>query len=528
MQRSPFLNHRFFHLLVVTLFCGFITFSLTPYGVATTVDSLGYLHAARSVAQGNGVMVPDTDLASDAMEKPMTWWPPLYPVALSPFAATGSVERGARLFNGLMLIALSVTFLLLLARLGSPLLGLAGAVWLTIQVPTLTLYTYAWSETLFLPLVLASYLFALRYREQQKTRELVIAALFLTAACYTRYIGLAFVLPLAVMAWHGHKNLRAQLLRVTAVGGFILLSLLPLFLRNVSLTGEASGLERANTGSSILANLNAAGDLLGVHLLGGAPGWLVILALAALVCGALLIVVHLKRKNDAASASNSLTDILLPLFWALSYLVTIVVLRSFKEFDLDLRMVSPVIPFVALGVAAMAVWLTRITHRRWSALPFVAWALFLAIQGVMSYATALSNWRNLREPGFLADARQRYGNVGTVPQFMWMQPVYRELSRRFNNPAVVIDNYRPVVFVHLTHAPVKAFPAVVDDASIERINRLGNGFVIITSDEGLLALEKYYARPAATLRPLPEFQRYSVVVFPLPLPPRQGALKQGK
>lgn len=528
MAHSAFLNNRFFHLLFLAVFCGFITLSLTPYGIATTVDSLSYLHAAKSVAQGKGVVVPDTDLASDAMEKPMTWWPPLYPVALSPFAATGSPEQGARIFNGIMLTTLSVTFLLLVARLGSPLLGLLGALWLAIQVPTLTLYTYAWSETLFLPLVLASYLFAIRYWEQNKTRDLVVATLLLSAACYTRYIGLAFVLPLAVMAWHGQTNRRTQLLRAGAVAGFVLLSLTPLFFRNISLSGDVSGLERAKATSSILANLTTAGDLLGMQLLGGVPGLVFILALAALFGGGLLVFAHLRRKKDVVSAKKSLDDILLPLFWALSYLGSIVILRSLKEFDLDTRTLSPVLPFAALCVAALTLWLTRVTRREWVALPFVAWALFLAMQGAAGYAAALSSWRNLQEPGFLAHDRSHYGNVGTVAQFMWMQPAYRDLSRRFQNPVVVIENYRPVVFAHLTNAPVKAFPAVLDDTAIERINRLGNGFVIITSDTGLLALEKYYARPANTLNPLPEFQRYNVVVFPLPLPTRRGVHKPGK
>ncbi len=526
MQRFSFLNSRYFHLLFIAIFCGFIAFSLTPHGIATTIDSLSYLHAARSVAQGKGVLVPDTDLASDAMEKPMTWWPPLYPIALSPFAAAGPPEQGARVFNGIMLTVLSVTFLLLVARLGSPLLGMLGALWLAIQVPSLTLYTYAWSETLFLPLALASYLFAIRYRERQKTRDLIVATLFLSAACYTRYIGLAFVLPLAVMAWHGRKDWGVQLLRATAAGGFVLLSLAPLFSRNISLSGDASGLERADTGSSMLVNLAAAGDLLGMQLLGGAPGLVFILALAALLGGALLVFVHLRRKKDFVSAEKSLTDILLPLFWALSYLCSVVILRSLKEFDLDTRMVSPVMPFTALGVAGLAVWLIRTTHQKWIALPFVVWGLFLATQGATTYTTALSNWRNIGEPGFLADTRLHYGNVGTVTQFMWMQPVYQELSRRVHKPVVVIENYRPVVFAHLTHAQVKAFPAVLDDIAIERINRLENGFVIVTSDTGLLALEKYYARPVTALRPLPEFQRYGIAVFPLPLPPRQGTPKK--
>lgn len=525
MRNIRILESRFFHFILLALAAGYLAYSLTPYGISTTVDSLSYLHAARSFAEGNGIRVPDTDLASGLLEKTMTWWPPLYPLALSPFTVIQTLEQGARVFNWMALLAYSFVFLLLISRYKPRILGLAGGLWLMLLVPTLTIYTYAWSETLFLPLALASYLLAARYWERRDPRILILATAFLIATCYTRYIGTAFILPFLGMIWFSERSLRDRIFSVGLSGGLLAAALIGLALRNMHYSGSATGLVRAESGHSLLETLELTGNLLGMQLL-GRSSWGLILLLLSTLAGICLYLLLRVGKNDADSVRKAVLDMAWPYTWAACYLGTVILLRTWKDFDLDTRMLAPVTPFLAIAVLGTVIWLRGITQRAWVVLPFVAWAVLLILLGSASYASALTNLRMNMEPGFLSDPQTRYGNISTYSQFGWMAPIYEKLDHRFHRPVVIIDNYRPIVFAYFTGAGVKALPDQLDATTVERINLLVNGVILLTTVKGEKVLETYYGKSIEHLRPLPEFLSFGFKVIPLPLPVAQGTTKK--
>lgn len=513
----------------LALASGYLVFTLTPFGTATSPDSLSYLYAARSIVHGNGISVPDFDLASVSMEKPMTWWPPLYSVALSPFTLFNSPEYGARFFNWLWITILALTFAALAARMVGPWLGAAAGLWLLIQGPVLTIYAYAWSETLFLPLALIAYFFGNRYWQRQETWPLVVSALFLTATCYTRYIGLAFLPPLMIMVWHRGRNRRTGLLTALATGGAVVLALMPVFLRNLSQAGAISGMQRTETGSSLGENLDLLGNVLSLHLF-NIPDWF----LAALIITAMLLyffflhrhAADLRKQPIADDSKAILPDIGWSFLWAGCYLGALAALRTWKEFDaIDTRLISPAIPFIALGALGTAVWLWRATGQYWTILPLVLWFGLLAMHGFKIYTSARDSWQSKHSSMWTATAltsnlRYAYENFTANPDYQSISEFYRKLKLRYTDPVIIYDDRRPMLFGYLTHARVKTLPPVLDRAAVERINSFGEGVLLITWSKGMEVLTKYYGKSMSNLHVLPEFREYGVVIsLPLPVKP---------
>jgi hypothetical protein len=142
---------------------------------------------------------------------------PLYPTLV---AGLGRVLAGHYVLAGILVsLAACLASFVLLHRLAERTLGLAGAnraVLYLALFPTAIFLQAVYAESLFLALALATFLLAERGR-------FLAAASFAGLACLTRPVGVALLLPLALLAWRGRSLW-------TLVAAPALFALYPLFL----------------------------------------------------------------------------------------------------------------------------------------------------------------------------------------------------------------------------------------------------------------------------------------------------------
>ncbi|MCB9129252.1 MAG: glycosyltransferase family 39 protein [Ardenticatenales bacterium] len=306
-----------FPLLLAGVGAWLVWRSTAPYGIGLTTDPVGYLSVARNVVAGQGWV----GYYAGFPDSPLLYWPPLYPALLALLAALGIEPLlGVRLLNTLLFaatLAVGAAWLQRHLRRG-PWVVLGGAAML-LAPPLLRVAISAYSEALFI-LLLLLFLWALAAHLAQP-RLLTLGALTLTAALamLTRYVGVV-LLPVGVVAllWL-RRPLRRGLWESVS---FAFLSWLPLggwWLRNYRLSGEITG-PRGRATESLADNLKATVDIFaGWMVPQSVPNTVAALLLIALLVGA---AVGYRAQRDRASTRVLLPPLLLliifPLFLILS------------------------------------------------------------------------------------------------------------------------------------------------------------------------------------------------------------------
>lgn len=189
---------------------------ITPFGSGVSPDSTVYIGGAQSLLAGNGFSFKNS---------PITHFPPLY----SLFLVIGGILDSdfvqiARHLNGLILGVNAGLIAFAVYQVTKP--GLAASIAATLffvaSAPLLEVHAWAWSEPLFIALLLACVLLLSRQIVQPGTLHFAASAIALALAMLTRYAGLAFIPPALFMLIIGsrEKSLRKRLR--TALFWFIL------------------------------------------------------------------------------------------------------------------------------------------------------------------------------------------------------------------------------------------------------------------------------------------------------------------
>lgn len=257
--------------LIISIAGGLLVAFTTQHGLELTPDSLSYLSAAESFHAGLGFLHADGSL--------MTIFPPFYSVTLAvlPHAMVAAISFAATIFlAGVLLqnagVSRSSYYVGVLATAGSSLL--------------LWVYTFMWSETVFIPLALGA--LALLHQADQP-RILVAAAVITGFAMLTRYAGFALMgTGIAIVLWtHRQKGLRA--LGYGLLYGSI--SFIPLGLwmtRNIMSGSGAMGMR-------IPASYNVPTAV--VDMLSTLGGWLPYFIGISLVAGLLILMGEVWRRQ---------------------------------------------------------------------------------------------------------------------------------------------------------------------------------------------------------------------------------------
>ena len=170
-----------------------ITIVATRHGPGVSPDSVSYLTAARTAADGRGFLDFDGSLLS--------YWPPGFPAILALLDLVGvhGVDAARFLNAALMASAVVLAFLLLRRHVRSPATVLFGTALVAFSPAILRTADMVWAEPLFTVLVLG---FVLLLEDACRTGRyppLAAAGIVASAAILVKYLGFALV-PAGVIA----------------------------------------------------------------------------------------------------------------------------------------------------------------------------------------------------------------------------------------------------------------------------------------------------------------------------------------
>ena len=210
-------------IALAALFSATVLVSTIGDELGVSSDSTQYLSAAQNVASGNGLKA----LSWSGREERLTHFPPLYPVLVAQLTrGSGNVSQAAYLLN-VFLAPINVLLLALLAArttrgLGRDLSLLAAAlaaVCGSVANHLLLVHAMAWSEPLFICLLLLSLIALLNVLENPRGLPWYLVLVFSAAAAVmARFAGVALIgtIALAIVLLQ-RTSLRQRLRRAMIV-----------------------------------------------------------------------------------------------------------------------------------------------------------------------------------------------------------------------------------------------------------------------------------------------------------------------
>jgi hypothetical protein len=330
------------------------------YGAELSPDSVGYIAAARHIASGLGVVSYDG--------APLIVQPPLYPVLLAtvdyvfgidPLSAANVVN--AVLF-GLIVYLSGLLFFKLLKS--SVALALLGTAYITVSIPLVEVSLMAWSEPLFISLVLLYLIFFESYLAKADITLLVLSSLSVALACLTRYIGVTLISTgIVSILVFGRDSLRAKIRHLVL---FVSISALPVgmwLVRNYSLSGTFFG-PRASSAYALSQNLRfMSGTFLHWYIPWRISEHRFILML---LCATVGILAGLSTWRCSSKVKPFLSEIGPLLLLIIAYAGFLLVSSTIIAYDqIDNRLLSPVfVPLTLLLLILASKILTSVT-RQW-------------------------------------------------------------------------------------------------------------------------------------------------------------------
>jgi hypothetical protein len=251
-------KYKVFLAILGLIGVGIILLATNRYGAGISPDSVTYISTARNLISGAGFI----DKSGTALVR----YPPLYPILLG---LVGGIFRTDPLLLANIVNAIIFGLIVYLGgwltfkHLSSfPALALLGTLAFLFSAPVFAVSVMAWSEPIFILLVLLSLIFVDSYLTQKDRTSLILFASSVALSCLVRYIGIALILWGALIIIFFHRNGLKS--RIAHLSLFILISSLPLgiwLIRNYAISSTFFG-HRAPSGYTLFQNLRSAYQIL--------------------------------------------------------------------------------------------------------------------------------------------------------------------------------------------------------------------------------------------------------------------------
>jgi uncharacterized membrane protein len=225
------------------------------YGVGLSGDSVGYITWARNLAENYSF--------SKADGSSLVIWPPLYPTLLAFFKFFGADEFfAARLISTISFgLIIFLSGLWILRYCGSLTFAIIGAICMLLSRPVFGVCCWAWSEPIFILLTIIFLLLLPGVIDKPTFKSTLLLAIVTSALVLTRYIGIVFFPIGAIVLFCGIKGGREKLI-FTIFWGAVSAFLPGIWIiRNLILTGTATGIRPAAF-ITFNENVQLAGDAL--------------------------------------------------------------------------------------------------------------------------------------------------------------------------------------------------------------------------------------------------------------------------
>ncbi len=366
-------------------------------GIGVSPDSVMYASTAESIARHGNLITFNG--------KPLMFFPVFYPAFLSIcyFFGTNAFLAGT-VINGLLFaVVIMVCGWMLSRQAAVPLVYKWFVLTAIVLSPALLeIYTYLWSETLFILLTILFTAAMRQYLIRQTPAKLCVAAIIVAFACITRYAGVALAgAGCLLIILQLDKSLSARI-KHAALFLFISISLLIAnLIVNYFATGYSTGTREASvTGFS--ENLYYFGTVLcdwmalSPKAYPAGPYIAIIFILGLLV--QLVVAVYRRRTNTYNTVFIAL---------AFSYATFILLIATFSRFErLNSRLLSPL--YIPLLIACTH-WVVDVFQHLHLKKQLVAYALPIVIAGGFLYHLVLKDWQRYYDedgygvPGYTDD-----------------------------------------------------------------------------------------------------------------------------
>lgn len=174
-------------------------------------DSVEYMEAGESLAEGNGLQIPFASWAESDSVSMLSHFPPGMSFAIGGIMKVSGVRKHVAALWTLCFAAgltVALSFLIGVSTTGWA-GGFTAAALVAAMPPFVLAHMSVWSEPLYLALLLLTLFFMLRRPEQPWVAGTVAAA-----GVLVRYLGVATVAALGAWTWHRTRDLRKTCLAV--------------------------------------------------------------------------------------------------------------------------------------------------------------------------------------------------------------------------------------------------------------------------------------------------------------------------
>jgi len=460
---------------------GVVLVAATPWGLGLSPDSVVYIGAARSLAQGNGLSLP-TDLAAMA---PLVHYPPLYPALLAMTSFSGLDVIAAAKWLNVFLFCANVFLAGIIGYRASGLFPFAilSAGLVATAFPMALVHSMVWSEPLFMVCQSAALLFLLSYLRECVRWKLMAAAVATGLSVLGRYAGVSLVISgAAAILWFGAERWKKKFFDA---GIFLAVSLLPIGLwaaRNQWVAGTSTD---RNIGfhPAGLGELSAAVDTIGAWF---SAFWtsstdIQLLSFCVVTIGGLAISFSRPKlgvRHAPANAGDLKIASSLMALVGVTYLVLLFLTISLfdAQTPVDSRLLAPCyVPSLLFVVSA---WM--ISTRHWqerASVRFVAPAVGLLIIGLQLPATL--NWLRQHYRQGIGYSSREWQESETIEQLATKMPSVLIYS---NAPDVVYTLLgRPAAMIPRRSNTASNMPNASYHAEIEQMRttvRAANGVIV--------------------------------------------------
>jgi 4-amino-4-deoxy-L-arabinose transferase-like glycosyltransferase len=211
-------------------------FSSWNWGIGVSHDSIFYISAAENFLEGNGI----SRIGGGNVVKPLTHFPPLYPLSLSFLGYFIGVREAAD-WSAAILFGINAVLIVLIIFQGSKSLSasLFGGLLVLISPLLIDIHFEAMSEPLYLASTLTSLILLVCYLSHRKNWQLILAALAASLAYLTRYVGISVLLTgVLSLLFVYRESYRTKFKKIALFGTISFIPNLLWYVRNYLLTGS--------------------------------------------------------------------------------------------------------------------------------------------------------------------------------------------------------------------------------------------------------------------------------------------------
>lgn len=481
--------------IIVALLGGLLIFFTTPWGIGVSPDSVSYLGSSKNLLSGLGLTIP----FGDPPNSPLTHLAPLYPALISFVALlTNSVDLSARILNA---VIFSTTLLLVAGLINQkitdhPLITFLAVTVVFASPIMIELHLMAWSEPLFLALILGSFIFLAKYLQAGQPQGLVWAALLAALGLLTRYAGAAVIAAsgLVILIFSSHP-FRRRFIHALVYGLLAILPFAAWSMRNYIVAGTATNREVAFHLINTSQISQAIDTLIGfISMPAGLP-IMIKLSLSLLMLGLIPAALFWRLKTAHQSISirslreNIPAEINILLIFIPVYLLFLAFSISFFDANtpLDYRILSPIFPAWIILIASSASQLWN-QPKAWMKIVIAGFFVILVGSYLLpgfrllsaSYTSGLGfNQRAWRDSALISHLRSSYSDsaiYSNVPEGIFLHTGIPAISlpRQFfavsqsENPAYSVQFEKMTAALHSGQAYLVMFSSHRADPALEK------------------------------------------------------------